>query len=172
MEKEFYNILERVSSLYIKYGLKSITMDDVARELGISKKTLYNYVTDKKDLIEKSLLHTFEKQRVFLEQVKAKGLNAIQELFEVYKYIDQTIKECNPTMNYDLNKYYPELAEYIRNNKREQMYKSLKENMKKGINEGLFRKNINIEIIARLHIFRMESLMGQPIFDDLNLPYN
>ena len=169
MEKELLNILEKVSILYQKYGIKSITMDDVAREFGISKKTLYQYVTDKPDLVEKVMLLIAEKHNSFFKKLRAKKINAIEELFEVNKYFTEMLKNYNPSMEYDLRKYYPDLFKKIYDVRRKRMYESIIRNMKKGIKEGLYRRDMDIEIIAKLHVSRIENMYDNEIFTNEEL---
>ena len=169
MEKELLNILEKVSILYQKYGIKSITMDDVAREFGISKKTLYQYVTDKPDLVEKVMLLIAEKHNSFFKKLRAKKINAIEELFEVNKYFTEMLKNYNPSMEYDLRKYYPDLFKKIYEVRRKRMYESIIRNMKKGIKEGLYRRDMDIEIIAKLHVSRIENMYDNEIFTNEEL---
>ncbi len=169
MEKELLNILEKVSILYQKYGIKSITMDDVAREFGISKKTLYQYVTDKPDLVEKVMLLIAEKHNSFFKKLRAKKINAIEELFEVNKYFTGMLKNYNPSMEYDLRKYYPDLFKKIYEVRRKRMYESIIRNMKKGIKEGLYRRDMDIEIIAKLHVSRIENMYDNEIFTNEEL---
>ena len=164
MEKELLNILEKVSILYLKYGIKSITMDDVAREFGISKKTLYQYVTDKPDLVEKVMLLIAEKHNSFFKKLRANKINAIEELLEVNKYFTEMLKNYNPSMEYDLRKYYPDLFKKIYEVRRKRMYESIIRNMKKGIKEGLYRRDMDIEIIAKLHVSRIENMYDNEIF--------
>lgn len=164
MEKELLNILEKVSILYQKYGIKSITMDDVSRELGISKKTLYQHVTDKTDLVEKVIWLIATKHKDFFTELKKKNLNAIEELFEVNKYFTQLLNNYNPSMEYDLKKYYSEQYKNISEIRRKRMYESIVQNIKKGIKEGLFRKELDVEIITKLHIFRIENMYENEIF--------
>src|ERR1035437_2884162 len=109
MNEELKNLLSKVRCLYMKYGIKSVTMDDVARELGISKKTLYQYVNDKNELVQKVVEMELDDKAEGFSKMNCSGLNAIEELFEVHKMIRQMLKDYNPSTEYDLRKYYPEL---------------------------------------------------------------
>ena len=107
MNEELENILGKVRELYMKYGIKSITMDDVARELAISKKTLYQYVTDKDDLVGKFIDNEIEIRQVQICKCFRVGYNAIEELFEIAAFMNKLMREQNPATEYDLKKYYP-----------------------------------------------------------------
>src|SRR5665811_2132115 len=107
MNEELKNILVKVHELYMKYCIKSITMDDVARELSISKKTLYQYVTDEDDLVGKFIENEIELRFEEIYKCFKIGFNAIEELFEISFFMNRMMKDQNPTTEYDLKKYYP-----------------------------------------------------------------
>jgi AcrR family transcriptional regulator len=165
MEKELLDILKKVNTLYQKYGIKSITMDDVAKKLGISKKTLYQYVKDKADLVEKVImLEIKDKQKISKEFINNKKINVIEKAIQVHKFIDEYLKNVNFSIEYDLRKYYPDLYKKIQEMRRKNMYESMLRNMKKGKKEGLYRKDLNVELIAKLQIFRAENLLDNGMF--------
>jgi TetR/AcrR family transcriptional regulator, cholesterol catabolism regulator len=157
-------ILEQVGKLYHRYGIKSVTMDDVARQLGISKKTIYEFFNDKEDLVKQVLLFEHDHNCGYLKAIEGRKLNAIEELFEVYKMINVLLKEFNPSMEYDIRKYYPDLFLQIRETKRKRMYESVYKNLNLGKKEGLYRKDLNSKMIAKLHVFRTESLVDNDMF--------
>ena len=164
MDEKHGNFLLRVYELYNKFGIKSVTMDDVARELGISKKTLYECIEDKSDLV----MHVMEMVNRFhaekLNEITLRGLNAIEELFEVNRYMTQMVREQNPTLSYDMQKYYPELHKSLMQEQRQRMHDAIRQNLLKGIGEGLYRKEMNVEIISRLHMTRMEYRYRQDVY--------
>lgn len=153
-------ILDKVGELYSRYGIKSITMDDLSHELGISKKTLYQYVTDKSDLVHKVTRNLMEKEREKFTRLLSKNFNAIEELIEVNHFIRNMIVNSNPSAEYDLKKYYPALFKEVRELKVSHMYASVLRNLKKGIKEGLYRKELNAEFIAMYYVARIESNMN------------
>jgi TetR/AcrR family transcriptional regulator, cholesterol catabolism regulator len=151
-------ILLKVSELYMKYGIKSITMDDVARDLGVSKKTLYQYVDNKDELVGKFIDHEIEMRQKGICKCFRVGYNAIEELFEISLFMNKLMREQNPATEHDLKKYYPHHFQKITVARREGIYKYILQNLKKGISEGLYRDEMNEEIIARLYLSRTESL--------------
>lgn len=164
MESKTLHILEQVRRLYQRYGIKSITMDDVAKNLNISKKTVYEHFKDKEDLVRKVMVLEHEHQCAFMDEIEKKNLNAIEELFEVYKMINDMFKDYNPSMEYDIRKYYPDLSAKIKEARRKKMYDSALKNLNKGKKEGLYRKEINSKIIVKLHVFRTENLFENDLF--------
>jgi AcrR family transcriptional regulator len=164
MNTEIENILHRVFTLYQKYGIKSITMDDIAKELGISKKTLYEYFIDKNDLVEK--VYEYEntsKTQCFVELTKDSE-NAIQQLFTATKFINESLKNFNPTVDFDLKKYHFEVFEARQKSMVENMTYHLLANLNRGIKEKLYRAELNPELIARLHVSRIVSMFNSEIF--------
>jgi len=165
MNKELENILQRVGELYNRYGIKSVTMDDVARELGISKKTLYLYFENKNDLVEKVLDYLLEEGKCHMSKITEKEQNAIDELLDVGIQIIKSIKDYNPSTEYDLKKYYPELYSRFTEVRTERMYHSIIKNIEKGKKEGLFRTNMNDEIIAKVQVSRFLSMTSGDVLD-------
>ena len=157
MNNELKNILLKVRELYVKYGIKSITMDDVARELSISKKTLYQYVTDKDDLVGKFIENEIELRFEQIYKCFKIGFNAIEELFEISFFMNRMMRDQNPTTEYDLRKYYPHHFQKTVKARREGMYKYILQNLKKGKEEGLYRDDMDVEIIAKLYLSRSEN---------------
>lgn len=156
MDIKFENLLKKVNDLYTRYGIRSVTMDDISRELGISKKTLYQYVKDKEDLVDKTMMYEFSSKRKFIEENKLR--NAIEDIFFLNNMINRFIKESNPSKMYDLKKYYPAVFEKMAKLKRERTMNSMIQNYKKGKAEGLYRKEMDEEILAKMYILRMESV--------------
>jgi len=165
MNKELENILQKVAELYQKFGIKSVTMDDVARELGISKKTLYQHVENKYDLVSKVLEFTLQDRDCTIQKIIDKKLNAVEELLEVGIHIVKTIKEYNPSTEYDLKKYYPELYKNLYDYRTKKMYDSILMNIQNGKKEGLFREDMDDEIIAKIQMSRFSNMKSDEFFN-------
>jgi len=172
MDEKLKHILVMVYELYNKFGIKSITMDDVARELGISKKTLYQHVKDKADLVEKAMLQNTMKYGTSIRAIVDKQMNAIVELLEVNAYMNKMMQERNPSLQYDLRKYYPEIHNRIMKYTQQRMFESIRDNLLKGQKEGIYRKEMDIDIICKLHISRLEYKYSSISFspEELNSP--
>ena len=169
MNTEHDKILERVSALYRKYGIKSVTMDDVANELGISKKTLYQHVGDKAELVEKVVEHTRECNFSAMSDTKGSGGNAIEQLIDVSQRVNELMKDHSPSYEYDLRKYYPDIYKKLMAARRKLMYDSILKNIRQGKEEGVYRKDLDEKIIAKLHLLRMEGIRSGEIFDENEL---
>lgn len=164
MESKVQQIIPRVFKLYQRYGIKSVTMDDVAQHLGISKKTLYEFFTDKEDLVKQVFLWDYNGKFDFFLKIEGKNLNAIEELFEVYQLIKEIFKEYNPSVEYDIRKYYPALFSQFKEIKRKRFYELSLKNLNKGMHEGLYRNDLNSSVLARLHVFRVENILESGLF--------
>lgn len=143
--------------LYMKYGIKSITMDDVARELAISKKTLYQYVNDKDELVGKVIDNEILIRQEEICKCFRIGYNAIEELFEISFFMNNLMRNQNPATQYDLKKYYPQHFQKTEKARRDGIYSYIHLNLKKGIKEGLYREELNKEVIAKLYLWRAEN---------------
>jgi len=164
MNEELEQILLKVRDLYMRYGIKSITMDDVASNLGISKKTLYKHVKHKDDLVGKFVDYEINIQQQDASCILNSNLNAIEELLMVSKMINHKLKQINPSTEYDLKKYYPQHFLRLLESRRERMYSSIVKNIQKGKKENLYRKDLNDDIIAKLQVSRFESLVNNEVF--------
>jgi TetR/AcrR family transcriptional regulator, cholesterol catabolism regulator len=160
-------IINKISEIYKRYGIKSITMDDLARELGISKKTLYLHFKDKKEVVEKVIHHLITAQKCGItEMIKTPNTNAIEKLMMMTHFFVDHLKNYNASLAFDLQKYYPDVWDDVVEFKREEVFEHIMENIKLGIEEGLYREDINYEIIARIYVSRMEMYntdMWQPL---------
>ena len=159
-------IAEKVRELYNEYGIRSVTMDDVVRELGISKKTLYKYFTDKSELISYALDFDSQERRKEYNRAREGASNAIEELLKYYDLQLKMIKQHNPSLAYDLKKYYPEVHNKFLERKRKAIYESVLANLVKGKAEGLYREELNEEIISKLNLMRVEAFINTGIFNN------
>ena len=164
MNDELKNILLKVRELYMKYGIKSITMDDVAQELGISKKTLYQYVTDKDDLVGKFIDNEISVRQEEICKCFRIGFNAIEELFEISMFMNKMMKDQNPATEHDLKNIILTTYQKIVKARREGIFNYILLNLKKGKKEGLYREELNEEIIAKLYLSRVESIHLNDLF--------
>ena len=144
-------IIAKASKMFLNLGFKSVTMDDIAKELSISKKTLYKYFGNKHDLVATTttLLH----QSCFLEiqNITKQGFNPIEENFEIKKMFKEMFQNASSSPVYQLKKYYPKVHEKIMQKERLLFSECLQKNMKKGIEEGYYRKDVNIELVTKFY---------------------
>jgi len=161
-------ILKKSADLFQRYGIRSVAMDDIAKELSISKKTLYNHIKDKKDLIEKVIQMQAQSYdlKIRLESLK---LNAIEEYLEVYKSISKIAELSHPCMEFDLRKYYPEIHSRIDEERRVFMLEGIKGNIMRGIKEGYYRKDFNVDFVTHWHMLRINELIASNFLNENKL---
>ncbi len=158
------DILHKIEDLFLRYGIKSVTMDDISRHLGISKKTLYQYVDNKADLINKVLRQHIESEKREVINIQKRAKNAIHEMLAIARYVISMLRRLNPSTMYDLQKYYSKSWEIMHALHKEYMYETIIKNLYNGQSEGLYRGDFNPEIIARFYIAKVESIVSEDIF--------
>ena len=169
MDQKRINIIKSVGRLYHRYGVKSVTMDDVALDLGISKKTLYQFFNDKETLVREVISYHMENPEFNLNEVGSG--NPIDRLFALRNHLAGVLKVYNNNLEYDLRKQYPDIYSKFSDFKRQKIFTDTIMNMEEGQKQGLFRNDINTDVIARLLVGRMLFTMNpeQGIFDESEL---
>jgi AcrR family transcriptional regulator len=158
-------ILKGAESLFMKYGVRSISMDDIARHLSVSKKTLYQHFADKEDIVTMTCqVHIEEMSREF-NDIQKSAKNAIDELAKISVCLRVSSEEMNPSLLFDLQKYHPRAWSVWLNHKNNFIRETVIRNLRQGIEEGYFRPEIDKEVIATV---RLE--MVQLPFDDQLFP--
>jgi AcrR family transcriptional regulator len=155
MEDKLESILKGAGVLFKKYGIRSISMDDIARELGISKKTLYQAVDNKTELVEYLLNYMIEKGDYNCLRDLTKEMNAIDILLTVSHRVSEEIKEINPVLAFDLQKFYPSIYRDFVLKKRDHVFEQIKRNFEQGIREGLYRSDLDVELVSRLYVQKL-----------------
>jgi TetR/AcrR family transcriptional regulator, cholesterol catabolism regulator len=159
MDQKEQEIIEQAMQLFTRYGIKSVTMDEFSRHIGISKKTLYQYFADKNELVEKTIHALIDKNACNIEEIENKQLNAIEELFELYRIVNEMIKSHNPVLEFDLQRYFPKIYKKLRELQRNNTLNMMLANLNKGKAEGFYRCDLNVEILAKLNLMRTEYIM-------------
>lgn len=149
-------IKQKAHDLFRRYGVKSITMDEIATQLGASKKTLYQYFSDKDELVEAVVRETVDNAQKTCDDSRDVSKDAVHELFQAMDFIQQIFSGMNPAMMYDLERFHPQAYKLFLDHKNKYLFEAIKVNLKRGIAEELYRPEINIDIIAR---FRLEAMM-------------
>ncbi|HRD52295.1 MAG TPA: TetR/AcrR family transcriptional regulator [Flavobacteriales bacterium] len=158
-------ILDETARIFWSLGIKSVTMDDVASRLAMSKKTLYQYVSDKNDLVDRVLKHLSSCYKCDVDLVRArKNQNAIDELYAVTTTVAGHMQGIHPSIHFDLQKYHPEAFGAMRTTKRKEIFECMTENMERGIKEGLYREDLNIPMIATIYIARFDMVFDGTLF--------
>ena len=136
----------------MRYGIRSITMDEIATTLGISKKTIYQFFTDKDDLVFAVVEQEIGKNEDECLQFRNEATDAIHEIFLAVEDLEELLAYTNPLMLYDLEKYHPRAFQKIKQYKYQFLYDATTENLRRGIEEGLYRKDIQKDIVAKSRV--------------------
>ncbi len=147
----------------MRYGIRSVTMDQISRELGISKKTLYQYFTDKNDLVSTTIKLHLEENRKYIKGICQKQANAIQQILDIGTLMINIHNEIGHGVLFDLKKYHPEAFEILSNHKVSEIYNNILENLKLGIKQKLYRPDIDINVISGFYMSSIFTCMDSEV---------
>ena len=165
------NIVEKADSLFRTFGIRGVTVDDICKACGISKKTIYKHYSDKYALANKSLEYHYDKLFKEINSIVKYSSNAIETFFKISLHFRETLNDITPSFVHDLKKFHPDLYEIHQNSKEKLFVKSLKSVIKNGKKEGLVRIEINEDIIPKLRIEMIEAGFNQDVFPQKNYNY-
>lgn len=148
----------------MKYGIRSISMDDIARHLAVSKKTLYQHFADKEDIVVLACKAHLAKNAWEFEAIRASARNAIDELASISVCLKQTMHDMNPSLLFDLQKFHPRAWKEWISYKEETVRSSVVRNIKQGIEEGYFRPEIDPEVAATMRLELLQLAFNEEIF--------
>jgi AcrR family transcriptional regulator len=157
-------IITKAHELFMHYGIRSVSMDELASHLGISKKTIYQYYADKDALVDGvvDIEINFYERECKCQQTKAE--NAIHEMFLALDMTQEMITKMNPSILYDLEKYHPKAFTKFSEHKNKFLYKIIKDNLERGIEEELYRSEVNTDILSRFRIISMFLVFNPELF--------
>ncbi|MDA8956009.1 TetR/AcrR family transcriptional regulator [Flavobacteriales bacterium] len=162
-------IISQSLLLFINRGVRSVNMDEVSSNLGISKKTLYLYVNNKSDLVFQTFSLQCENLKTTFSSICNKDKNAIDELYEMDEMIILLFKSMHVSLISELKKRYLETWEVIEDFKTNFLFNLIEANIKKGIRQNLYRQNLNSHVMSKIFINRCESLVDGQLYTDLNI---
>ena len=157
-------ILQKAGEIFLRYGFKSVTMDDIANELGISKKTIYKYFKNKVELVDEATEYTHNLMHSEVLKIYDMGYNAIKENFEVNKVFKGFMQNSDDSPIYQLQKYYPETYKRIMSQEFCMFKDCLSNNIEKGINEGLFRPDIIKDQVTKFYFSLIMSVHDSDLY--------
>ena len=149
-------ILIKAEELFMQYGIRSVSMDDIANQLGMSKKTLYQYYADKDELVEAVVEGHINEVQTECLGCRQNATNAVHEIFLTMKHIMEELSNMNPMMLYDLEKFHYRSYQHFKNYKDKFLAEMIRKNIEWGIKDELYRPDLDIEVMCK---FRLESLM-------------
>jgi len=158
-------IIKKATDLFLKLGFKSVTMDDIASSMCISKKTIYKYFTTKEDLIEQGTTSIHQKIITLMNVIVSKNYNAIKENFEMRKMFKEMFQTFDHSPAYQLKKHYPEIYDQLISNAMEECRHLFRKNIEKGIAEGLYRDNVEIDAAVRFYYTLIFDINGNVMLE-------
>lgn len=153
-------IISKATELFLKLGFKSVTMDDIASEMCISKKTIYKFFCNKELLIEESTEMVHKTIHESIDTIAAKNYNAIEENFEIKKMFKEMFKSGEASPAHQLKKHYPEIYDKVMSREINECNTVFKQNIEKGIQQGLYRENLDIDIYVGFYYTLIFSIHG------------
>jgi AcrR family transcriptional regulator len=157
-------ILQKAEELFLTFGFKSVTMDDIANKMGISKKTIYTHFKNKTQLVKETTLKVFENISQGIDCICSLNKNPIDEIFEIKTLILEQLKGEKTSPQYQLSKYYPEIHNTLKKRQFDIMQDCVKNNLTKGVSQGYYRADLAIEFISRIYFLGMTGIKDENIF--------
>ncbi len=165
-------IINKSAELFLNLGFKSVTMDDIANEMGISKKTIYQHFDNKSKLVEASMLYVFDNVSCGIDSIRQLSVNPIEETYKIKQLVMEHLKDEKSSPQYQLQKYYPKIYGMLKIKQFEVMQDCVKENLQRGVDQGLYRDSINIEFVSRIYFNCMLALKDHELFPLKNFSMN
>jgi AcrR family transcriptional regulator len=145
------SILQRAMDMFQRYGLRAMTMDDVCRELSMSKKTLYQYFSNKADLVDQAVRHVFCAHQETMDRISMDHENAIDRMIHRFAFLMKMMESHGPNMMFPLKKYYPKTFQWLFAQRQKTMVEALTQTLRDGQAQRLFREDLDPELVARIH---------------------
>ena len=158
-------ILGTALRMFKTYGVKGVTMFDIARDCGISKKTVYEHFVDKQALIDEGMQQLLNNHMAYFNECLATTDNVIEESVRNMKYVTNIAKTQNPVMLYEIQKYHPDTWKSVESFKAEGILRNIRKNLERGMTEGLYRQHLHTDIVARMRQLQLEAA-----FDPIQYP--
>ena len=158
------SILQSARNLFMKYGVKSVSMDDISKALGLSKKTLYNFIENKKDLIYQVMENFINEDEAVIQDLRKHSKDAVDEMILLANHVLQFLRTMKPSLTYDLIKYHPKTWKLIDTRHMGFIREMIRENVIRGMKEGLYRNDLDPDIIAEMYVAHSRLMTNEDVF--------
>ncbi|OOQ61656.1 TetR/AcrR family transcriptional regulator [Mucilaginibacter pedocola] len=157
-------IIKGALDLFLQAGIKSVTMDDIARHLGMSKKTIYQYFGDKNELVVALVKDRLKEDEAQINAMIESASNVVEEMLNMMKCSEDILSRVNPIVFHDMQKYHPEAWEEFQKFKSHVLIEKLEQLLAKGMAEGVIRKDLDVKILATMRVNQVEMGFNTAIF--------
>jgi len=165
-------IISKSEELFFSLGFKSVTMDDIANAMGISKKTIYAHFSNKTELVEVVTFSVLDHISEGIDRINAASINPIEELYDIKMFVINYLKSVKVSPQHQLKKYYPQIYERLQIKQFEKMHSSFENSLKMGMNTGLFRPDIDVNFISRLYFNGVTAIRDISVFPESDFDKN
>ncbi|MEM0996556.1 MAG: TetR/AcrR family transcriptional regulator [Bacteroidota bacterium] len=152
-------IITTAQHLFMYKGVRSVTMDDISRELGMSKKTLYQYFGNKAEIVEGVTDYHFHGERCLMEEIQRSATDPLDVMVQSLKAFAKSFRDIPTNMIHDVQKYYPKSWARFHSYKTEYVLPVMRKNLKAGVEAGLYRKDMDLELVAKLRLEQIEMVL-------------
>ncbi len=163
-------ILQKSKELFLTLGFKSVTMDDIARELGMSKKTLYSHYSKKEALVADSVLHVYNEICCGIDHICDTSTNPIEELYDIKRKVMDMLKGDKSSPIHQLQRYYPKVHHDLKSKQFDYMQGCVNKNLRQGIEQGLYIPTINMDFVSRIYFIGIQGIKDLDIFPSKDFP--
>jgi TetR/AcrR family transcriptional regulator, cholesterol catabolism regulator len=164
MDKSIGQFMEKARDLSFTFGIRSMSLEEIRSKLNISKPVFNKHFKSKNEFISKLLEFERESFKSIFDDYNFEGVNAIDILLTVGEEVAMRFKDVNPSLTHELHKYYPELYQHHFDARQQFIFEKIKINLTKGIDQGVYRKDLSIELVARLYMSRLIDLHNPEFF--------
>ena len=157
-------IIQHAQTLFMRNGIKSVSMDDIAADMAMSKKTLYKWFENKDQIVQAGMSKHLDGTQCECTSMIETATSAIDELFRMMEWTKQQFSNVHPSIFYDLQKFHPGTWQLWLAHKNEFILAQIIQNLRRGIAEGLFRADLDVDVMARLRLSQIELLFDSDVF--------
>lgn len=157
-------ILDQTFDMIMRYGIKSVSMDDISKGIGISKKTIYQYFENKRALVHEVIENHIKKDEKDIDSIINSANDAVDEMLLVAKHVLVFLRGMSPSVMFDIQKYYPKIWERIQDQHFDYILNTVVENIKRGQKENLYCDDIDADIISKMYIRQILTLADETVF--------
>lgn len=159
-------ILETAAEKFLSLGVKSVTMDEIAADLGMSKKTIYAHFATKTKLVEATALYVFENISEGIREIREENNDPIEEMYNIKTFACQHLKDEKSSPQFQLKKYYPQIYSTITGMQQQLMEDQIKNNLERGMQTGIYRPDLPVDFTSRIYFVGMLGIKDRDLFPE------